>query len=135
MKLEPDAHNNIIVRRMFPNAYGWPVVEHLVREHFSHDPEGLESEFTQESGIMPLDSGSPQWESQMLDLVSDEDVQSSEDNRPGSVGRALMSDEDSGDVVEMTEFPSRMTRDNGQGGTEQAGDVNTLLGANRDGVD
>jgi hypothetical protein len=136
VKLEPDAHNNIIVRRMFPNAYGWPVVEHLVREHFSHDPEGLESEFTQESGIMPLDSGSPQWESQMLDLVSDEDVQSSEDNRPGSVGRALMSDEDSGDVVEMTEFPSRMGRDNGQGDSEQAGDVNTLLvGANRDGVD
>jgi hypothetical protein len=136
VKLEPDAHNNIIVRRMFPNAYGWPVVEHLVREHFSHDPEGLESEFTQESGIMPLDSGSPQWESQMLDLVSDEDVQSSEDNRPGSVGRALMSDEDSGDVVEMTEFPSRMGRDNGQGDSEGAADVNTLLvGANRDGLD
>ncbi|QUC20149.1 uncharacterized protein UV8b_04390 [Ustilaginoidea virens] len=35
VKLEPDAHNNIIVRRMFTNAYGWPVVKHLVDAHFS----------------------------------------------------------------------------------------------------
>ncbi|ODV88360.1 hypothetical protein CANCADRAFT_16578, partial [Tortispora caseinolytica NRRL Y-17796] len=33
--LEPDAHNNMIVRRMFANAYGWPVLEHLVQEHFA----------------------------------------------------------------------------------------------------
>ncbi|KAG5440142.1 hypothetical protein PCANB_001711 [Pneumocystis canis] len=32
--LEPDAHNNIICRRMFVNAYGWPVIEHLVVNHF-----------------------------------------------------------------------------------------------------
>ncbi|KAL5594719.1 hypothetical protein BROUX41_001634 [Berkeleyomyces rouxiae] len=35
VKLEPDAHNNIIVRRMFPNAYGWPVINHVVEAHFS----------------------------------------------------------------------------------------------------
>ncbi|KAI1431635.1 DUF676-domain-containing protein [Xylaria sp. CBS 124048] len=35
VKLEPDAHNNIIVRRTFANAYGWPVVKHLVDAHFS----------------------------------------------------------------------------------------------------
>jgi len=35
VKLEPDAHNNIFVRRMFVNAYGWPVVKHLVDAHFS----------------------------------------------------------------------------------------------------
>lgn len=34
VKLEPDAHNNMIVRRMFPSAYGWPVVKHVVEEHF-----------------------------------------------------------------------------------------------------
>ncbi|PLB39736.1 lipase ROG1 family protein [Aspergillus candidus] len=34
VRLEPDAHNNIIVRRMFTNAYGWPVVKHLVDNHF-----------------------------------------------------------------------------------------------------
>ncbi|CAI6089979.1 unnamed protein product [Clonostachys chloroleuca] len=35
VKLEPDAHNNIFVRRMFANAYGWPVVKHIVDAHFS----------------------------------------------------------------------------------------------------
>lgn len=36
VQLEPDAHNNIIVRRMFANAYGWPVVKHLVDTHFGY---------------------------------------------------------------------------------------------------
>ena len=36
VRLEPDAHNNIIVRRMFTNAYGWPVVKHLVDTHFGN---------------------------------------------------------------------------------------------------
>jgi len=35
VKMEPDAHNNIIVRRMFSNAHGWPVVKHLCDTHFS----------------------------------------------------------------------------------------------------
>ena len=35
VRLEPDAHNNMVVRRMFANAYGWPVVKHLVDTHFS----------------------------------------------------------------------------------------------------
>jgi len=34
VRLEPDAHNNMVVRRMFANAYGWPVVQHLVETHF-----------------------------------------------------------------------------------------------------
>lgn len=37
VRLEPDAHNNICVRRMFSNAYGWPVIKHLVDTHFSSD--------------------------------------------------------------------------------------------------
>lgn len=35
VRLEPDAHNNMIVRRMFANAYGWPVVKHICDTHFS----------------------------------------------------------------------------------------------------
>lgn len=34
VKMEPDAHNNIIVRRQFSNAHGWPVIKHLVDHHF-----------------------------------------------------------------------------------------------------
>jgi hypothetical protein len=35
VQLEPDAHNNMIVRRMFANAYGWPVVKHMCDTHFA----------------------------------------------------------------------------------------------------
>lgn len=52
VRLEPEAHNNIIVRRMFPNAYGWPVIEHLVKEHFWKEQHGLSEEFPQEIGIV-----------------------------------------------------------------------------------
>lgn len=34
VNLKPDAHNNIIVRRRFANAYGWPVIDHIVQNHF-----------------------------------------------------------------------------------------------------
>lgn len=36
VRLEPDAHNNMIVRRMFANAYGWPVIKHLCDTHFAN---------------------------------------------------------------------------------------------------
>jgi hypothetical protein len=36
VRLEPDAHNNMVVRRMFANAYGWPVVKHLCDTHFAY---------------------------------------------------------------------------------------------------
>ncbi|KAI9782577.1 MAG: hypothetical protein M1839_004821 [Geoglossum umbratile] len=35
VRMEPDAHNNMVVRRMFSNAYGWPVVKHLCDTHFA----------------------------------------------------------------------------------------------------
>lgn len=35
VRLEPDAHNNMIVRRMFANAYGWDVIRHLCDTHFA----------------------------------------------------------------------------------------------------
>ncbi|KAI9894857.1 MAG: hypothetical protein M1814_000077 [Vezdaea aestivalis] len=35
VRLEPDAHNNMVVRRMFSNAYGWPVIKHLCDTHFA----------------------------------------------------------------------------------------------------
>jgi hypothetical protein len=35
VRLEPDAHNNMIVRRTFANAYGWPVIKHMCDTHFA----------------------------------------------------------------------------------------------------
>ncbi|GAV55011.1 hypothetical protein ZYGR_0AS03340 [Zygosaccharomyces rouxii] len=37
VSLKPDAHNNILVRRRFSNAYGWPVTDHLIESHFDGD--------------------------------------------------------------------------------------------------
>ena len=49
VRLEPDAHNNMIVRRMFSNAYGWPVIKHLVDTHFA-DPAAATTEDKHETG-------------------------------------------------------------------------------------
>lgn len=34
VNIPPDAHNSMIVRRKFANAYGWPIVDHMVENHF-----------------------------------------------------------------------------------------------------
>ncbi|PFH56034.1 hypothetical protein XA68_17174 [Ophiocordyceps unilateralis] len=39
VKMEPDAHNNIVVRRQFSNAHGWPVIKHLADTHFGRGEE------------------------------------------------------------------------------------------------
>ncbi|KAI5290301.1 hypothetical protein KEM54_001917, partial [Ascosphaera aggregata] len=61
VRLEPDAHNNIIVRRMFANAYGWPVIAHLVENHFvqkaSEEPYSREYEPARSSTIPQHISG------------------------------------------------------------------------------
>ncbi|EFQ33190.1 hypothetical protein CGRA01v4_08762 [Colletotrichum graminicola] len=57
VKLEPDAHNNIIVRRMFANAYGWPVVKHLVDAHFSDSATARTRDEDESSGELALDIG------------------------------------------------------------------------------
>lgn len=53
VRLEPDAHNNIVVRRMFANAYGWPVVRHLVDTHFGDRPEARTADAGKGRGSCP----------------------------------------------------------------------------------
>ena len=53
VRLEPDAHNNIVVRRMFANAYGWPVVRHLVDTHFGDTPEARTADIEEGRGSRP----------------------------------------------------------------------------------
>jgi hypothetical protein len=64
VRLEPDAHNNLIVRRKFANAYGWPVVKHLVDTHFSdaavaklRDEDESNQERAKDSNKRPTMSG------------------------------------------------------------------------------
>ncbi|WYZ46408.1 hypothetical protein EsH8_IX_000633 [Colletotrichum jinshuiense] len=59
VKLEPDAHNNIIVRRMFANAYGWPVVKHLVDAHFSDSATARTRDEDESAGELAYDIGKP----------------------------------------------------------------------------
>lgn len=59
VKLEPDAHNNICVRRMFANAYGWPVVNHLVDAHFSDSAVARMRTEDEHLGERALDMGQP----------------------------------------------------------------------------
>ncbi|KAM4056962.1 putative serine esterase [Hirsutella rhossiliensis] len=59
VKLEPDAHNNICVRRMFANAYGWPVVNHLVEAHFSDSAVARMRTDDEHLGERALDMGHP----------------------------------------------------------------------------
>ncbi|KAK5998608.1 Putative lipase ROG1-like protein [Cladobotryum mycophilum] len=59
VKLEPDAHNNIVVRRMFPNAYGWPVMKHLVDAHFSDSAVARMRDEDQHLGERALDISQP----------------------------------------------------------------------------
>jgi len=57
VRLEPDAHNNIIVRRMFANAYGWPVIKHLVDTHFRIAKSNEPFEENPDLAGMPSNSG------------------------------------------------------------------------------
>ncbi|MCJ1379372.1 hypothetical protein MMC17_002473 [Xylographa soralifera] len=59
VRLEPDAHNNIVVRRMFANAYGWPVIKHLVDTHFADtfSATTADIEESSEDRAMPIDTG------------------------------------------------------------------------------
>ncbi|CAL9735522.1 putative lipase YDL109C [Monosporozyma servazzii] len=52
VKLKPDAHNNIIARRRFANAYGWPVIDHLIDNHFN----GEETPNNEQSDQLPHSS-------------------------------------------------------------------------------
>lgn len=59
VKLEPDAHNNIIVRRMFANAYGWPVIKHMVDVHFSDSATSRMGTADDHLGERALDMNQP----------------------------------------------------------------------------
>jgi hypothetical protein len=96
VKLEPDAHNNIIVRRMFANSYGWPVVKHLVDAHFSDsatartrdDDEG-DAERALNMGQSPTEQGAETKSSEKLKVPRLES-QEAEDNAEVEAAREAL---------------------------------------------
>lgn len=65
--LQPDAHNNIIVRRRFSNAYGWQVIDHLVEAHF-----GLTAFKGEDISLWELKKSAKKEENEFLDLDESE---------------------------------------------------------------
>jgi hypothetical protein len=59
VRLEPDAHNNMVVRRMFSNAYGWPVIKHLCDTHFAYTAAAMmsDAEEKNEERAKPMNVG------------------------------------------------------------------------------
>ncbi|EGV65305.1 hypothetical protein PSN45_002546 [Yamadazyma tenuis] len=73
VRLNPDAHNNIIVRRRFANAYGWPVMEHLINNHFTIDAMKEQEAVSHRwnlNGIGMWDSETPGEGFELVDLLS-----------------------------------------------------------------
>jgi hypothetical protein len=104
VRLEPDAHNNMIVRRMFANAYGWPVIKHLCDTHFSDSAEAItpdEDETNEErakgENEGPDKEGGETNEPQRMlsrEDRTDSEVREATDEvpalkKPGSLGKAL----------------------------------------------
>lgn len=115
VRLEPDAHNNMIVRRMFANAYGWPVIHHLCETHFSdsaaantRDEDETNEERAKDSNEAPDSTGNEITESHAksdtIQKLTSSDRTDSERReatdevpalnprpQPGSLGKALSS--------------------------------------------
>ncbi|PRT54945.1 Putative lipase ROG1 [Wickerhamiella sorbophila] len=101
VQLLPDAHNNIIVRRRFSNAYGWPVIHHVVKHHFgiededsdANENEGLVAEVSDDEDVdpsiprgpehpivlMPEDDALRQYADASAELSDDEETNSGPD--------------------------------------------------------
>lgn len=91
VKLKPDAHNNIVVRRRFANAYGWPVIEHLVQNHF---------------GVEKMEAAAPDKDAAGMDLAEIDMTEMENRNTNGSCTKDD-SIEMSSDGMELTQILSR----------------------------
>jgi hypothetical protein len=104
VSLEPDAHNNIIVRRKFANAYGWPVVKHLVDTHFGHT-EAAQTADAEESGVdraMPVDVPSAERGNQVTDQDTPPDHSARKQPSPAGEAQGSYNTESEDEVPEMT---------------------------------
>ncbi|KAF6840842.1 lipase ROG1 [Colletotrichum plurivorum] len=89
VKLEPDAHNNIIVRRMFANAYGWPVIKHLVDAHFSDSATARTRDEDEQAGERANDIAKPP--NRFGDEVKEDSAVSTTEGPNELTGAALLS--------------------------------------------
>lgn len=107
VKIKPDAHNNIIVRRRFANAYGWPVIQHLVENHFGPnrtvDSKMIDSAIVDLVSTNSLDEENGLTRIISRDLISRQnkeiDDNVSEEQRPEEYPHEWINSEHNGDSV------------------------------------
>lgn len=107
VKIKPDAHNNIIVRRRFANAYGWPVIQHLVENHFGPnrtvDSKMIDSAIVDLVSTDSLDEENGLTRIISRDLISRQnkeiDDNVSEEQRPEEYPHEWINSEHNGDSV------------------------------------
>lgn len=99
VRLEPDAHNNIIVRRQFANAYGWPVIKHLCDTHFAYTAAAL----TKDEDEAPVERAKPRDKTANQDGEEVEDQTQppeAEDVAKLRKSKSIATDEDVPDVTD-----------------------------------
>ena len=86
VRLEPDAHNNMVVRRMFANAYGWPVVKHLVDTHFADTYETATADKAEPTSerAKPPDQGVGAHGEETKPLPKDDSAENDKDDKKDS---------------------------------------------------
>lgn len=96
VNLKPDAHNNIVVRRRFANSYGWPVIDHLVQNHFTvDDTEDLKMQ--REDTLDNSDDGAALTRILSMDLIKKENEQVDKEVLEGKGEHAWINSQGSGE--------------------------------------
>lgn len=118
VRLEPDAHNNMIVRRMFANAYGWPVIKHMVDTHFAYTDAAMTEDALETSNerAAPTDAPVGSDGEHVRDQSRPPEEHHSDQERPKSkghesVGPGLTSSHDRLPIRHRTESETRESRD------------------------
>lgn len=76
VNLQPDAHNNIVVRRRFANAYGWSVIDHLIENHFGEEQlDEAEPESTSSSSSSTDLANNSAESNELKSILDREDIQ------------------------------------------------------------
>ncbi|KAI0459345.1 putative serine esterase-domain-containing protein [Xylaria acuta] len=115
VNLEPDAHNNIIVRRMFANAFGWPVVKHLVDAHFSDDATARTRDDDENNAerAKPMNKGPDETgaETEQSSQLGNDDNPDNTSSQPQDAGKQTIRQEDGESKSTIHERSASETRE------------------------
>lgn len=97
VNLKPDAHNNIVVRRRFANSYGWPVLDHLVKNHFCVDDK-IDSELQREDTLDNSADGVELTRILSMDLIKKENEELEKEVPEENCEHAWINSQENGEI-------------------------------------